>query len=146
MKQLHNCKWDNEKARHLKDRLYVSTGDPSITSARTLKAMLNDLNVKVSGKIYILKKYMKKKTLLYKLKGYKIKKAIEGINKYSNNFMADISLAKISSLDATNQDLFSNGSKILTQHMIEIGGDKRSVLKNSSVVFQPIIPSLLNPT
>ena len=38
--------------------LYVSTGDPSITSARTLKAMLNDLNVKVSGKIYILKKYI----------------------------------------------------------------------------------------
>ena len=88
--------------------LYVSTGDPSITSARTLKAMLNDLNVKVSGKIYILKKYIKKKTLLYKLKGYKIKKAIEGINKYSNNFMADMLLAKISSLDATNQDLFSN--------------------------------------
>ena len=46
--------------------------------------------------------------------------------------MADMLLAKISSLDATNQDLFSNGSKILTQHMIEISGDKRSVLKNGS--------------
>ena len=111
---------------------YVSTGNPSLTSAYTFKAMLQDLGINVLGTVKILQDYKSKKSPLYKLKGYKIKRAIEGINKYSNNFMADMLLVKMAADKNSKGNLFTAGSKILTEHMKIVSKNKNVLLTNGS--------------
>ena len=109
---------------------YVSSAKASLTSANTLRAILSDNGIIIKGKISIVKSYTPAKKLLFQLNGYPISKIIEGINKYSNNFMADMLMSKLA--DKNSRNIISSGAKNLTNLIRKETGNLKVEMYNGS--------------
>ena len=109
---------------------YVSSGNAKIMAANTLKAILNNQGIEINGKIKVVKSYTKTKKLLYQQQGQQLKYIIEGINKYSNNFMADMLLINLADKNAQNK--VTSGAEELTKLATSYAGDKNIKLYNGS--------------
>lgn len=77
-------------------KYYRSVGDPQISAGETLKAFLEQSGIQITGKVKngLLDRSAAKK--IYTLKGFPLTRIVEGLNKYSNNYIADMLTKKIS--------------------------------------------------
>jgi D-alanyl-D-alanine carboxypeptidase/D-alanyl-D-alanine-endopeptidase (penicillin-binding protein 4) len=79
-------------------RLYRSSGDPTLTAGAYLRAFLEHAGIRVSGKT--LSGLCPSSCLeLPPLEGYPLARSVEGLQKFSNNFMADM-LVKVLASDS----------------------------------------------
>ena len=75
-------------------KIYRSVGDPVKAAGEIVRAFLNKEDIILQGQI---KEGTPKSTgqKLYAIEGYPLKKIVESLNKYSNNYIADVLLKKL---------------------------------------------------
>lgn len=113
-------------------KLYRSVGDPAVSSGDYVSGFLREADIKLRGKI---KRGLTPAdaTLLYEISGYEMRKIAQGLNTFSNNFIADMLTKRLASAfykpdspDQPRSGDLSNGAKVLERFLqqdIGIKGD-----------------------
>ena len=79
-------------------KVYRSVGNPATAAGEQIRAFLHKEGVRISGTIRTGHK-PDKATPLYEIKGYPISRIISGLNKYSNNYIADSLVKRLGARD-----------------------------------------------
>lgn len=113
-------------------KVYRSVGDPVRAAGEQLRAFLNKEGIIVQGQVKSGKVPTGAK-LLTTLYGYPLKRIIESLNKYSNNFIADTLVKKLAANDGSVPGTMSAGLDTIGKFLVAQAGIQRPfVLANGS--------------
>lgn len=111
-------------------KIYRSAADPAVAAGDYLVAFLERGGVRVSGRHRIGKVPASAK-LLYSINGFEMRRIVQGLNTFSNNFIADMLTKKLGSTfadesnpEASGSGSLSSGAKVLTRFLREEVGIK----------------------
>jgi D-alanyl-D-alanine carboxypeptidase/D-alanyl-D-alanine-endopeptidase (penicillin-binding protein 4) len=104
-------------------KIYRSAADPTITSGDYLIGFLEKANIKVSVKVRAGKTPSNAK-LLYEINGFEMRRIVQGLNTFSNNFIADMLTKRLgaafgdeSKADSTGSGSLKFGVKVLSDFL-----------------------------
>jgi D-alanyl-D-alanine carboxypeptidase/D-alanyl-D-alanine-endopeptidase (penicillin-binding protein 4) len=113
-------------------KLYRSAGDPNIAAGDYVLGFLREAGIKVRGKVSTGQKPAAAK-FLYDISGYEMRRIAQGLNTFSNNFIADMltkrlgaAFASEDSSDGPGSGTLASGVKVLSQFLradVGIKGD-----------------------
>ena len=75
-------------------KVYRSAGKPTVLAGEQIRAFLTHVGISIKGKIRSEKTPATAK-IIYEIDGFPIAKMIQGLNKFSNNFIADMLVKKL---------------------------------------------------
>ena len=122
---------------HLK-KLYRSVGDPVTTSGEYVRAFLDGVGIKVRGRVRagVAPKWGLE---IYTLESFPMSFIVAGLNKFSNNFIADMLVKRLGAEFGAAQPLsagsgtMANGSKVIEKFLREdVGINSNFVINNGS--------------
>jgi len=120
-------------------KIYRSSNNHLLTSGETVRAFLKAEGIFIKGKV----RPGRKKTtdvLLYELSSYPLSRIVEGLNQYSNNYIADVLVKRMGAAfpikgpaDGPHQGSYKNGKAVLAAFLKEnVGIKSRFVMENGS--------------
>jgi D-alanyl-D-alanine carboxypeptidase/D-alanyl-D-alanine-endopeptidase (penicillin-binding protein 4) len=109
------------------------------TAGEQIRAFLKSEGIVVPGKVRD-GKLTKDATLVYELESYPLSKIVEGLNQFSNNYVADVLIKRLGAAfpksgvpDAAGQGNYENGMAVVSSFLKNDVGIKDSfVMKNGS--------------
>jgi D-alanyl-D-alanine carboxypeptidase/D-alanyl-D-alanine-endopeptidase (penicillin-binding protein 4) len=120
-------------------KLYRSVSDNVQSSGEQIRSFLKSEGLTVPGKVRagILPKGA---ALLYELESYPLSKVIDGLNHFSNNYVADVLIKRLGAAfprtgtpDAPGQGSFENGMAVVTDFLKnDVGIKDKFIMKNGS--------------
>ena len=116
-------------------KVYRAVSNPTLSAGEIVRSFLKKHGITVTGKVREAK-IPTNATLFYELESYEMSRIISGLNKYSNNYIADVLLknlgARFSGPEIT-KGTFNNGLKVLRDFMTqEVGASRNFELFNGS--------------
>jgi D-alanyl-D-alanine carboxypeptidase/D-alanyl-D-alanine-endopeptidase (penicillin-binding protein 4) len=114
-------------------KIYRSVGDPTLTAGDYVAAFLQDGGIRVKGGVKegVVPDHAK---LLYELSGFEMRRIAQGLNTFSNNFIADMltkrlgaSLSNPDAPDRPGSGKLSSGAKALESFLVKDVGVKGAV-------------------
>ncbi len=125
-------------------KLYRSAGDPSVAAGDYFLGFLREAGIKVRGKVSQGSRPTTAK-FLYDISGYEMRRMAQGLNTFSNNFIADMLTKRLGaafavdeSSDAPGSGTLANGVKVLSQFLrgdVGIKGD-HTILNGSGLATE----------
>jgi D-alanyl-D-alanine carboxypeptidase/D-alanyl-D-alanine-endopeptidase (penicillin-binding protein 4) len=118
-------------------KLYRAVGDPVLVAGEYVRSFLSHENIRIVGKVRA-GVVPKDATPLATLRGYEMRKIVQGLNTFSNNYIADVLLRKLGAdFGATGAEAspgtFANGLKVVRDYMQQDVGIKSTfVIENGS--------------
>ena len=112
-------------------KIYRSVGDPVKAAGEQVRAFLNKEGILVQGVVRggLMPGHAKK---LLTVTGYPLQKIVKGLNKYSNNYIADVLLKKLATTEAAKGSL-ENGVLVVKEFLKkEVSIPPTFTLKNGS--------------
>ncbi len=97
-------------------KVYRSVGDPIRASGEQVRAFLNKEGVIIQGQVH-RGSVPKNAKLLTTLEGYPLSRIIESLNKYSNNYIADMLIKKLALKAGAKQGNLADGLKLVRQFL-----------------------------
>src|SRR5690606_37907376 len=120
-------------------KVYRSVAESMETSGEYVRAFLLAAGVKVAGKV-IAGLRPTNATFLYELEGYELRRIVQGLNTFSNNYIADVLVKRLGarfpktgSPDSPGQGTYANGIMAMRQFLEDhVGIKSKFVLENGS--------------
>lgn len=75
-------------------KLYRSVADPTTSGGEQIRSFLREFDIEVRGSVKSGRKPRPSK-FLYKIESYELSRMISGLNKYSNNYIADVLIKRL---------------------------------------------------
>lgn len=104
-------------------KVYRSAADPTVTSGDYLLGFLEKANIRVLGKVRTGKTPGTARRL-YEINGFEMRRIVQGLNTFSNNFIADMLTKRLgaafgdeSKIDAPGSGSLKAGVKVLTDFL-----------------------------
>jgi D-alanyl-D-alanine carboxypeptidase/D-alanyl-D-alanine-endopeptidase (penicillin-binding protein 4) len=114
-------------------KFWKSVGDGGLASGEYIRSFLVSAGIKSPGKVKSTDGVKGRMTKLYTIQGYPLTKSIEGLNKYSNNFIADMLTKYLGAKSTGGKGTFSAGAKALENFLKrKVGVRTDFTLKNGS--------------
>jgi D-alanyl-D-alanine carboxypeptidase/D-alanyl-D-alanine-endopeptidase (penicillin-binding protein 4) len=111
-------------------KIYRSAGDPTVAAADYFMGFLDKAGIKTTGRPRVGKTPETAK-LLYEISGFEMRRIAQGLNTFSNNFIADMLTKRLGSAfgddtkpDAPGSGMMSSGVRVLTDFLREDVGIK----------------------
>lgn len=108
-------------------KVYRSVGDPISAAGEQVRAFFNKEGIIIQGQVVAGKRPQYAK-LLTKVEGYPLRRIIESLNKYSNNYVADVLVKKLGAQMTRRPGSLKDGIQVL-----------RSFLKRKIGIKSPFI-------
>jgi D-alanyl-D-alanine carboxypeptidase/D-alanyl-D-alanine-endopeptidase (penicillin-binding protein 4) len=112
-------------------KVYRSVSDSARTSGEYIKAFLQQEGIRIKGKIRQGRLDPARAKFLMSVESYEMQKIISGLNKFSNNYIADVLVKRLGAAFPTGQSpngpgtgSFSNGTAVLRKFLREDVGIK----------------------
>ena len=113
-------------------KLYRSAGDPNVAAGDYVRGFMREAGIKLRGKVSQGQKPATAK-FLYDISGYEMRRIAQGLNTFSNNFIADMltkrlgaAFASDESSDGPGSGTLASGVRVLSQFLrgdVGIKGD-----------------------
>lgn len=97
-------------------KVYRSVGDATHSAGEQIRAFLNAEGIVVQGQVKSGLKPPGAK-ILHTIEGYPLKKIIESLNKYSNNYVADVLVKRLALEGAGDRGNLANGLEVIRSFM-----------------------------
>lgn len=114
-------------------KVYRSVGNPVKSAGEQLRAFLNKEGIVIQGTVKEGLRPRNSKELL-SLEGYPLKRTIESLNKFSNNYVADVLVKKLSTIAHKDQPgSLQHGLRTIKNFLSgPVGLDSTFIIKNGS--------------
>ena len=103
-------------------KLYRSVANPILTGGEQIRSFLKHENITIDGQV-VAGKRPKDSRYLYKIQSYELSRMITGLNKYSNNYIADVLIKRLGASFYKGKDMhagsLSAGMHILHSFMMD---------------------------
>lgn len=120
-------------------KLYRSVSDHVKSSGETIRSFLASEEIVVTGKVAV-GRASKTDTLFYELESYPLSKIVEGLNHFSNNYIADVLVKRLGAAfprqgvaDSPGSGTFDNGMAAISSFLrTDVGIKDLFIMKNGS--------------